>query len=150
MSPLEAKLAWALLMGGGLVLFAATVAIAVLGVINLSSATSVYVDAGRRAGLADVYMSQVYWLVLGTLLAINAIALNKTLLIPFFGFIFYVEIFSVILQILSRRLLGRRLFKMSPLHHHFEIIGWPEEKVVMRFWIIQAFMVVVGVWLALN
>ena len=99
---------------------------------------------------ARFQMGDIGSLGLGTLLAINAIALNKTLLIPFFGFIFYVEIFSVILQILSRRLLGRRLFKMSPLHHHFEIIGWPEEKVVMRFWIIQAFMVVVGVWLALN
>lgn len=99
---------------------------------------------------ARFQMGDVGSLGLGTLLAINAIALNKTLLIPFFGFIFYIEIFSVILQILSRRLLGRRLFKMSPLHHHFEILGWPEEKVVMRFWIIQAFMVMMGVWLALN
>ncbi|MBI5729047.1 MAG: phospho-N-acetylmuramoyl-pentapeptide-transferase [Candidatus Magasanikbacteria bacterium] len=99
---------------------------------------------------ARFQMGDVGSLGLGTLLAINAIALNKTLLIPFFGFIFYVEIFSVILQVLSRRLFGRRLFKMSPLHHHFEIMGWNEEKVVMRFWIIQAFMVMVGVWLALN
>lgn len=99
---------------------------------------------------ARFQMGDVGSLGLGTLLAINTIAINKTLLIPFFGFIFYVEIFSVILQIISRRLFGRRLFKMSPLHYHFEFLGWPEEKVVMRFWIIQAFMVMVGVWLALN
>ncbi len=99
---------------------------------------------------ARFQMGDVGSLGLGTLLAINTIAINKTLLIPFFGFIFYIEIFSVILQILSRRLLGKRLFKMSPLHHHFEMKGWNEEKVVMRFWIIHAFMVIVGVWLALN
>ena len=95
-------------------------------------------------------MGDVGSLGLGTLLAINSIAINKTLLIPILGFIFYVEIISVILQVLSRRLLGKRLFKMSPLHHHFEIIGWNEEKIVMRFWLVQTFMVMVAVWLALN
>ena len=99
---------------------------------------------------ARFQMGDVGSLGLGTLLAINTIAINKTLLLPLLGFIFYVEIFSVILQVLFRRLLGRRLFKMAPLHHHFEMIGWSEEKIVMRFWIIQAFVVIVAVWKALR
>ncbi len=99
---------------------------------------------------ARFQMGDVGSLGLGTLLAINAIAIGRTLLIPALGFIFYVEIASVILQVIFRRLLGRRLFKMSPLHHHFEIKGWNEEKVVMRFWLIQAFMVIVAVWLAVR
>lgn len=95
---------------------------------------------------ARFQMGDVGSLGLGALLAINMIAIDKTLFIPFFGFIFYLETVVVILQILSRRLLGKRLFKMAPLHHHFEFKGWSEEKIVMRFWIIHAFMVVVGIW----
>jgi phospho-N-acetylmuramoyl-pentapeptide-transferase len=99
---------------------------------------------------ARFQMGDVGSLGLGTLLAINAIAINKTLLLPLLGFIFYVEIISVMIQIFFRRILGRRFFKMSPLHHHFEIVGWNEEKIVMRFWIIHAFMVIVAVWVALR
>src|SRR3989339_888637 len=98
---------------------------------------------------ARFQMGDVGSLGLGALFAINAIAINKTLLIPILGFIFYVETITVILQVLSRRIFGRRLFKMSPLHHHFEFLGWSEEKIVTRFWLIHAFMVVVGVWMAL-
>lgn len=97
---------------------------------------------------ARFQMGDVGSLGLGTLLAINTIAINKTLLLPLLGFIFYVEIFSVIIQVLGRRLLGKRIFKMSPIHHHFELSGWDEEKIVMRFWIIQAFMVIFAVWVA--
>ncbi len=99
---------------------------------------------------ARFQMGDVGSLGLGTLLAINAIAINKTLLLPLLGFIFYIEIFSVILQVLFRRLLGRRLFKMAPLHHHLELKGWNEEKIVMRFWIIQSFVVIVAIWIALR
>lgn len=98
---------------------------------------------------ARFQMGDVGSLGLGALFAINAIALGKTLLIPILGFIFFIEIFSVIAQVFSRRLFGRRLFKMAPLHHHFELKGWSEEKIVMRFWIIQAFMVIAGIWMAL-
>ena len=98
---------------------------------------------------ARFQMGDIGSLGLGALFAINTMAINRTILIPVLGFIFYVEIISVILQIFSRRLFGRRLFKMSPLHHHFEFLGWNEEKVVMRFWIIHAFAVIVGLWLAL-
>jgi phospho-N-acetylmuramoyl-pentapeptide-transferase len=98
---------------------------------------------------ARFQMGDVGSLGLGALLAINMIAIDKTLYLPFFGFIFYLETVAVILQVISRRLFGRRLFKMAPLHHHFEFKGWSEEKIVMRFWIIHAFMVVVGIWAAL-
>lgn len=99
---------------------------------------------------ARFQMGDVGSLGLGALLAINMIAIEKTLFIPIFGFIFYIETFSVILQILSRRLLGKRLFKMAPLHHHFEFKGWSEEKIVMRFWIIHALFVVMGIWMAIR
>jgi len=98
---------------------------------------------------ARFQMGDVGSLGLGTLLAVNAIAINKTMLIPILGFIFYIEIFSVIIQVISKRLLGKRFFKMAPLHHHFEFRGWSEEKIVMRFWIINVFFVIVGVWMAL-
>lgn len=99
---------------------------------------------------ARFQMGDVGSLGLGTLLAINAIAINKAMLLPLLGFIFYVEIISVIIQVLYRRLFGKRFFKMSPLHHHLELIGWNEERIVMRFWIVQAFMVIVAVWIALR
>ena len=98
---------------------------------------------------ARFQMGDVGSLGLGTLLAINAIAINHILLLPFLGFIFYIEIISVIIQLVYRRLLGRRFFRMAPLHHHFELKGWNEEKIVMRFWIVQGFMVILGVWISL-
>lgn len=97
---------------------------------------------------ARFQMGDVGSLGLGALLAINAIAINRTLLLPFLGFIFYLEIITVIIQVLGRRLLGRRIFKMAPLHHHLELRGWSEEKIVMRFWIVHAFVVMVGIWVA--
>jgi len=99
---------------------------------------------------ARFQMGDVGSLGLGTLLAINAIAINRAILIPLLGFIFYVEIISVLIQVFYRRLLGKRFFKMAPLHHHFEFLGWSEEKIVMRFWIIQAFMVIVAIWLSVR
>jgi phospho-N-acetylmuramoyl-pentapeptide-transferase len=98
---------------------------------------------------ARFQMGDVGSLGLGALLAINAIVINRMLLLPFLGFIFYVELLSVIIQIVGRYTLGRRIFKMAPIHHHFEIKGWSEEKTVMRFWIIHAAVVLFGVWVAL-
>lgn len=98
---------------------------------------------------ARFQMGDVGSLGLGALVAINAIAINRTLLIPFLGFIFYLEIISVIIQIFFRRLLGKRFFKMAPIHHHFEFRGWGEEKIVMRFWLIHAFFVIGAVWMSL-
>ncbi|KKQ28207.1 MAG: Phospho-N-acetylmuramoyl-pentapeptide-transferase [Candidatus Magasanikbacteria bacterium GW2011_GWC2_37_14] len=98
---------------------------------------------------ARFQMGDVGSLGLGALLAINTIVMNKMLLLPFLAFIFYVELFSVIIQIIGRYTLGRRIFKMAPLHHHFELKGWSEEKTVMRFWIAHGAMVLLGLWIAL-
>ena len=65
-----------------------------------------------------------------------AVLLKKELLLPMVGGVFMAEALSVILQVSSYRWRGKRLFKMAPIHHHFELLGWPEEKVVTRFWII--------------
>lgn len=98
---------------------------------------------------ARFQMGDVGSLGLGALLAINTIAINHMVLLPLLGFIFYVEITTVIIQILGRYLLGRRIFKMAPIHHHFELRGWSEEKTVMRFWIMHGAVVLLGLWIAL-
>ncbi len=94
-------------------------------------------------------MGDVGSLGMGALLAINTMVINKMILLPLLAFIFYVELLSVIIQIFGRTFLGRRIFKMAPIHHHFEIRGWSEEKTVMRFWMIHAVVVLFGVWVAL-
>ena len=98
---------------------------------------------------ARFQMGDVGSLGLGALLAINLIIINRMLLLPFFGFIFYLELATVIIQVFSRHFLGRRVFTMAPIHHHFELRGWSEEKTVMRFWIIHAAFVLLGLWVAL-
>lgn len=98
---------------------------------------------------ARFQMGDVGSLGLGALLAINAIAINKMVLLPLLGFIFYAEMASVIIQIIGRHLLGRRIFRMAPIHHHFEMLGWSEEKTVMRFWVVHAAFVFLGLWIAL-
>ncbi len=98
---------------------------------------------------ARFQMGDVGSLGLGALLAINTIVINQMLLLPLLGFIFYAECLSVIIQVLGRYTLGRRIFKMAPIHHHFELRGWSEEKTVMRFWIIHAGFVLLGLWIAL-
>lgn len=98
---------------------------------------------------ARFQMGDVGSLGLGALLAINAIVINRMLVLPLLGFIFYVELASVVIQILGRHLLGRKIFRMAPLHYHFELRGWSEEKTVMRFWILHVAFVLVGVWVAL-
>jgi phospho-N-acetylmuramoyl-pentapeptide-transferase len=94
-------------------------------------------------------MGDVGSLGLGALLAINTIVINRMILLPFLGFIFYLELLTVIVQLIGRYFLGRRLFKMAPLHHHMELMGWSEEKTVMRFWVLHAAVVLLGVWIAL-
>jgi phospho-N-acetylmuramoyl-pentapeptide-transferase len=99
---------------------------------------------------ARFMMGDVGSLGLGALLAVNAMAIGEIASLAFLGFIFYIEALSVIVQIVFKYILGRKLFRMAPLHHHFELIGWSEEKTVMRFWIIHFIFVVFGFWLALH
>jgi phospho-N-acetylmuramoyl-pentapeptide-transferase len=98
---------------------------------------------------ARFQMGDVGSLGLGALLAINAIVMNQMLLLPFLAFIFYAELASVIIQVAGRYILGRRIFKMAPIHYHMELKGWSEEKTVMRFWVMHGIVVLFGVWIAL-
>jgi len=99
---------------------------------------------------ARFMMGDVGSLGLGALLAVNAMAIGETSSLFFLAFIFYIEALSVVIQIFSRYLFGRKVFRMAPLHHHFELKGWTEEKTVMRFWIVHFIFVVFGFWLALH
>lgn len=93
---------------------------------------------------ARFFMGDTGAMSLGVTLGIVAMLTNTELLLPVIGFLFVVESLSVILQILSRKFRGKKLFLSSPLHHHLEASGWPEPKIVMRFWIIAAATSAVG------
>ncbi len=99
---------------------------------------------------ARFMMGDVGSLGLGALLAVNAMAIGETSALIFIGFMFYIEALSVVIQVISKYLFGRRVFLMAPLHHHFELSGWSEEKTVMRFWVVHFIFVVFGFWLALH
>ena len=85
---------------------------------------------------AEVFMGDVGSLSLGGTIAVISLILKKEILILIIGGVFVLEVASVILQVFSFKLFKRRIFKMSPLHHHFELSGWVETKVVIRFWIL--------------
>jgi phospho-N-acetylmuramoyl-pentapeptide-transferase len=80
-------------------------------------------------------MGDVGSLALGGAISTVAVIIRQELLLPFIGGIFVLEAISVILQVGSFKLRGKRIFKMAPLHHHFELLGWKESKVIARFWI---------------
>ncbi len=84
---------------------------------------------------AEVFMGDVGSLALGGAIATVAVVIRQELLLPFIGGIFVLEAVSVILQVGSFKMRGKRIFKMAPLHHHFELMGWSESKVIVRFWI---------------
>ena len=84
---------------------------------------------------AEVFMGDVGSLALGGSIGMIAVAIKQEILLFFVGGVFVLEALSVILQVLSFRLTGKRIFRMSPLHHHFELAGWSESKTIVRFWI---------------
>ncbi|MEE9442776.1 MAG: phospho-N-acetylmuramoyl-pentapeptide-transferase [candidate division Zixibacteria bacterium] len=87
---------------------------------------------------AQVFMGDTGALALGGALGAIALLIKKELLLVIVGGVFVAEALSVIIQVMSYRLRGKRIFKMAPLHHHFELLGWDESKIVVRFWIIGA------------
>ena len=89
---------------------------------------------------AEIFMGDTGSLVLGGALAIVAILIKMEVILAIAGGLFVAEALSVILQVASFRLTGRRLFRMAPIHHHFELLGWPESKVVVRFWIVAGLL----------
>ena len=84
---------------------------------------------------AEVFMGDVGSLALGGAIGTVAVMIKQELLLPFIGGIFVIEALSVILQVASYKLRRKRIFKMAPLHHHFELLGWSESKIIVRFWI---------------
>ncbi|WP_026476370.1 phospho-N-acetylmuramoyl-pentapeptide-transferase [Alkaliphilus transvaalensis] len=94
---------------------------------------------------AQVFMGDTGSLALGGAIATLAILMNIALIIPIVGGIYFAESVSVILQVASYKLTGKRIFKMSPLHHHYELSGWPETKVVIVFWSITVVLCLIGI-----
>jgi phospho-N-acetylmuramoyl-pentapeptide-transferase len=84
---------------------------------------------------AEVFMGDVGSLALGGAIGTVAVIIKQELLLPFIGGVFVIEAVSVILQVGSYKLRKKRIFKMAPLHHHFELMGWSESKIIVRFWI---------------
>ncbi|MCV6622536.1 MAG: phospho-N-acetylmuramoyl-pentapeptide-transferase [Cellvibrionaceae bacterium] len=93
---------------------------------------------------AQVFMGDVGALALGAALGIIAVIVRHEIVFFIMGGVFVMETVSVILQVGSYKLTGRRIFRMAPLHHHFELKGWPEPRVIVRFWIITVMLVMFG------
>ena len=93
---------------------------------------------------AQVFMGDVGALALGAALGVVAVAARQELVLFIMGGVFVAETISVMLQVLSFKLTGKRIFRMAPLHHHFELQGWPEPRVIVRFWILTVVLVLIG------
>lgn len=93
---------------------------------------------------AQVFMGDVGSLALGGTLGIMAVLVRQEIVLIIMGGVFVVETLSVILQVGSYKLRGQRIFRMAPIHHHYELKGWPEPRVIVRFWIISLILVLIG------
>lgn len=93
---------------------------------------------------AMVFMGDIGALALGAALGIVAVVVRHELVLLIMGGVFVMETVSVIIQVASFKLTGKRIFRMAPLHHHFELKGWPEPRVIVRFWIITVILVLIG------
>ena len=93
---------------------------------------------------AQVFMGDVGSLALGGTLGVLAVLVRQELVLIIMGGVFVIETLSVILQVGSFKLRGQRIFRMAPIHHHYELKGWPEPRVIVRFWIISIILVLVG------
>ena len=93
---------------------------------------------------AQVFMGDIGALALGAALGAIAVIVRQELVLVIMGGIFVIETLSVMVQVASFKLTGRRVFRMAPIHHHFELKGWPEPRVIVRFWIITVVLVLVG------
>ena len=93
---------------------------------------------------ARFFMGDTGAMSLGVLLGVLAMITNTVYLLPLIGFIFVIEAISLLIQLTSKRLFKRKIFLSSPFHHHLEAIGWPEPKIVMRFWVITGVMTILA------
>lgn len=126
-----------------------------LGVPHVPGAGEVAVICGALVGAglgflwfntypAQVFMGDIGALALGAALGTIAVVVRQEIVLFIMGGVFVMETVSVILQVGSFKLTGRRIFRMAPLHHHFELKGWPEPRVIVRFWIITVILVLIG------
>jgi len=93
---------------------------------------------------AEIFMGDTGALSLGGIIGFFAVVLKKEMLLPILGGIFVIEALSVIIQVIFYKLYKKRVFKMAPLHHHFELKGIPESKIIIRFWIVALILTVIG------
>ncbi|UCH52543.1 MAG: phospho-N-acetylmuramoyl-pentapeptide-transferase [Pseudomonadota bacterium] len=93
---------------------------------------------------AMVFMGDIGALALGAALGVVAVTVRQEIMLFIMGGVFVVETLSVMLQVASFKLTGKRIFRMAPIHHHFELKGWPEPRVIVRFWIISLILVLIG------
>lgn len=89
-------------------------------------------------------MGDVGALALGAALGTMAVIVRQEMVLFIMGGVFVMETLSVVIQVASFKLTGRRVFRMAPIHHHFELKGWPEPRVIVRFWIITVILVLIG------
>ena len=147
------------MIGSGLAIFAYVAGHSVfakyLGIPYIPHAAELAVFCGALAGAglaflwfnaypAEVFMGDVGALALGAALGVVTVIVRQEIVLIIMGGVFVVETLSVMLQVTSFKLTGRRLFRMAPLHHHFELKGWKENQVVVRFWIITMMLVLLG------
>jgi phospho-N-acetylmuramoyl-pentapeptide-transferase len=126
--------------------------------VDVNAALDVAIVAGAAVGAAAgflwwnaaparIFMGDTGSLALGGLMGALAIVTNTQLLLVVLGGLFVIETTSVIVQVIAFRGFGRRVFRMSPIHHHFELGGWPETTVIVRFWIVTGLCVAIGIGL---
>jgi len=126
-----------------------------LGIAYIAGAGELGIFCGAMAGAglgflwfntypAQVFMGDVGALALGAALGVVAVIVRHEIVLLIMGGVFVMETLSVILQVASYKLTGKRIFRMAPLHHHFELKGWPEPRVIVRFWIITVILVLCG------
>jgi len=116
---------------GELTVFLATIAASCLGFLWFNTYP------------AQVFMGDIGSLPLGAGLAVVSIITKNEILLAICGGIFVIEAVSVMAQVMSFKLTGKRVFKMAPIHHHFELKGWAEPKVIVRFWIISIILALI-------
>ncbi len=144
------------LAGGGLLIAFASYGIIAFSLGRYDLATFCGVIIGALLAFlwfnippARFYMGDTGAMSLGVTLGIIAMLTNQALLLPLIGFIFVIESISVIIQLSSKKLRGKKVFQSTPIHHHFQAIGWPESKIVMRFWVISAVMAAIALMIFL-
>jgi phospho-N-acetylmuramoyl-pentapeptide-transferase len=131
------------------------VAATYLGVINVKGSGELTVFCGALVGAslgflwfncnpAEIFMGDVGSMALGGAMGTVAVLIKQEILLVFVGGLFVLEAVSVILQVISFKARGRRIFRMAPLHHHFELAGWAEPKVIIRFWILAIIFALVS------